>query len=674
MLFAYVLLSPPPLFPQMAAIYLYVDPLASREERPDNDFGVKVAIHEYAHLLQQGFLTRQITSTAPVNVNQRFIVKNYGNVDLIFATKVKAAMDALPADYTLVPIPTLIVLIPMVAGGVGSSILAASVAEIMELQFDVSSGCPGVDFTIPSPGPNENNAMAEGAAEYYSMNVLTPAVVSGWSVPFQSVQQWTYKMNEAYAQMAGGKATFHVADGSSLSMSALENSAGWSQNTAGELVYAYLIEQWRPQTTQKDLFEIWMQAACVGYSAAFEAKMGSKWSAFVCAMEDYYKVNGDSACVPNSAWDLGWISSHDLDSSNQNDLKGVTNPACPYSPAAPVPQSCAELGWTNLVNNVCGESDDKLGSSGASSTCNTASFTDAGTVCAEAGARLCTTDELDSGVTAGTGCNFDTQYIWTSTWCGLGPEGGKFYVSVGGGGSASDRKCKNPKKVYPVRCCSDTDVSIVSAVSGTTTTTFPFLSDRKSCASLGWEVTNNACGESDKAFKKGADKCFTNKNHPDAERKCLKLGGRMCSQADIEAGVGKSTGCGFDSQFLWTSTPCGASSYIQAKGNGDGSTQCEVAKAKGPMRCCSDVVGPITVPRAAEHRKIVAGNFQASATDDAGNIQLGPINYGSAVNRARQSNAKGFAGGAAITMISLIALTVYRQRRSHGELLYPTDM
>ena len=271
---------------------------------------------------------------------------------------------------------------------------------------------------------------------------------------------------------------------------------------------------------------------------------------------------------------------------------GGTQTVPPSPPPTPPPASgerwtCAQLGWP-IKNSVCGESDSKLGNGGASSACNTnANLTQASAICTAAGSRLCTVDEIDAGTTATTGCGFDSQYIWTSTWCGLGPEGGKVYVSMGSG--SGERKCKNPKKPYPTRCCSDVSLTATTALPATTSTTFPFLSERKSCAALAWEVTGNACGESDKAFKKGLDKCFTWKNHPDAERKCLKLGGRMCSQADIEAGVGKSTGCGFDSRFLWTSTPCGINSYVQAKGDGSGGVVCAIAKSKGPMRCCSDV-------------------------------------------------------------------------------------
>ena len=266
------------------------------------------------------------------------------------------------------------------------------------------------------------------------------------------------------------------------------------------------------------------------------------------------------------------------------------NSAC-SAPATAIHSSgkktCGQLGWTKIVNGVCGESDANFGPNGVD-RCYEASLADATAVCETVGARLCTTEEVNAGATATTGCGFDTGLVWTGTWCGLGPEGGKFYAAIGGGNNR-EWKCKNPKKSYPVRCCANVDISASTAPPPTTTTTFPFLSNRKNCATLGWETIGSVCGESDKAFKKGLDKCFTNKNHPDAERKCLKLGARMCSQADIEAGVGVGTGCNFDSKFLWTSTSCGANSYVRAKGNGMGERVCTTAKSKGSMRCCSDV-------------------------------------------------------------------------------------
>lgn len=322
---------------------------------------------------------------------------------------------------------------------------------------------------------------------------------------------------------------------------------------------------------------------------------------------------------------------------------------CADEVLAPTQKTCSELGWTSIVNNVCGESE-----AGTTPTCQTAKLSDATDLCAASGARMCTIDEIDSGVTATTGCNFDTQYTWTSTWCGLGPEGGKFYIGMGAGGSNADRKCKNPKKLYPVRCCSDVDLSAVTAAPATTTTTFPFLSARKDCATLGWEVTGSACGESDKAFKNGVDKCFSWKNHPDAERKCKKLGGRMCSQADIEAGVGKATGCGFDSSFLWTSTQC-SGGYIQAKGNGDGTTQCREAKSKGPMRCCSDV----TVSSSRENE------WQGKSASYTADAELETQTRADGLSRSA-----AFATGSSVALlVGLAALAVSYHRRSSAAAL-----
>ena len=42
-------------------------------------------------------------------------------------------------------------------------------------------------------------------------------------------------------------------------------------------------------------------------------------------------------------------------------------------------------------------------------------FKQAETICYEAGARLCTSDEIEAGVTTGTGCNYDSEHVWTST-------------------------------------------------------------------------------------------------------------------------------------------------------------------------------------------------------------------------------------------------------------------
>jgi hypothetical protein len=41
-------------------------------------------------------------------------------------------------------------------------------------------------------------------------------------------------------------------------------------------------------------------------------------------------------------------------------------------------------------------------------------------ICETAGARLCTNDELKADETHGSGCNYDFEWVWSSTPCSLG--------------------------------------------------------------------------------------------------------------------------------------------------------------------------------------------------------------------------------------------------------------
>ena len=65
--------------------------------------------------------------------------------------------------------------------------------------------------------------------------------------------------------------------------------------------------------------------------------------------------------------------------------------------------------WTkNAGCSVWGGSDE-----GSNWHCSkNKTFAEAEAICQAAGARLCTTEELVDGCTAGTGCGFDTQLVW----------------------------------------------------------------------------------------------------------------------------------------------------------------------------------------------------------------------------------------------------------------------
>eukprot|EP00730_Choanoeca_flexa_P006389 TRINITY_DN12143_c4_g6_i1.p1 TRINITY_DN12143_c4_g6~~TRINITY_DN12143_c4_g6_i1.p1 ORF type:complete len:1307 (+),score=146.15 TRINITY_DN12143_c4_g6_i1:162-4082(+) len=147
----------------------------------------------------------------------------------------------------------------------------------------------------------------------------------------------------------------------------------------------------------------------------------------------------------------------------------------PKSQAVCLSRSCggchANMGTQlRLKNGVCGGSDPVLDGRG-SSTCSNKSVTlsEAQDFCARAGARLCTLEELASGIAAATGCGHDGNYIWSSTPCGA--NGTRHWL---GPGNAADRQfversgrplkgpiCGNPSDVVflhletAARCCSD---------------------------------------------------------------------------------------------------------------------------------------------------------------------------------------------------------------------------
>jgi hypothetical protein len=74
--------------------------------------------------------------------------------------------------------------------------------------------------------------------------------------------------------------------------------------------------------------------------------------------------------------------------------------------------------------------------------------------------RLCTSPEIEDGVTTGTGCNYDFERIWTSTSCG----DGKHITKLGKGGGKCGINKMNSKEMCSkdsyvaggVRCCADT--------------------------------------------------------------------------------------------------------------------------------------------------------------------------------------------------------------------------
>ena len=136
-------------------------------------------------------------------------------------------------------------------------------------------------------------------------------------------------------------------------------------------------------------------------------------------------------------------------------------------------KSCADLAaiagdnsWPTAMGGaaVCGESDQGLGM-GSSSTCygqlGTASigFSQANSICSDAGARLCTVEELEADETRGTGCNHDSMFVWSST--DIGCQDGQHLAVMGSSAFADGTQiCVENGASAAVRCCADVEVGV----------------------------------------------------------------------------------------------------------------------------------------------------------------------------------------------------------------------
>ncbi|MEO1272148.1 MAG: Ig domain-containing protein, partial [Myxococcota bacterium] len=112
--------------------------------------------------------------------------------------------------------------------------------------------------------------------------------------------------------------------------------------------------------------------------------------------------------------------------------------------------SCSALGggWVNNVSGVCGESEPCRGQ---------VTYNQAVAECASRGARLCTLNELGADATAGSGCGYDAERVWTQSLCNTS----SYWTQAGSSGSLGSRplQCTQSIQRAYVRCCADTSTA-----------------------------------------------------------------------------------------------------------------------------------------------------------------------------------------------------------------------
>ena len=85
------------------------------------------------------------------------------------------------------------------------------------------------------------------------------------------------------------------------------------------------------------------------------------------------------------------------------------------------------------ADNICAESDrdgDGDANRGANG-CQRLPFVEARNICFELGTRMCRLEELFAGETSGSGCEFDTEQVWSSSPCSATRKHDAWQSSVG---------------------------------------------------------------------------------------------------------------------------------------------------------------------------------------------------------------------------------------------------
>ena len=110
--------------------------------------------------------------------------------------------------------------------------------------------------------------------------------------------------------------------------------------------------------------------------------------------------------------------------------------------------------------------------------------------------------------------------------------------AIQGAQGGLEGECASPTSRQSVRCCSDVRR--------------PGYQQRGDCTV--WSESNFL------SLGEGDDGCAPSATLADAEQICAAESARLCTRAELEANCAQGTGCGLDSNLVWTADSCGDSS------------------------------------------------------------------------------------------------------------------
>lgn len=204
-----------------------------------------------------------------------------------------------------------------------------------------------------------------------------------------------------------------------------------------------------------------------------------------------------------------------------------------------------------------------------------ATFHDANAICRAADMRLCTQEEMGSGVCCGTGCWFNHYAVWISDGTGGSDLDSTRYAA--GAFRDSDHDFRDSRyeseSLTMVDGClnqnHEVPRAVVSSDSGETASVRCCSMDGSRCD------TDHLPGG-----------CQSGKTHAEAVEICAANGERLCTEEEIVDRLCCGTGCGFDGHQVWVShTPAVTSAVTWLIGGAHPAQSCDQVCAAAGRSC-----------------------------------------------------------------------------------------
>ena len=140
--------------------------------------------------------------------------------------------------------------------------------------------------------------------------------------------------------------------------------------------------------------------------------------------------------------------------------------------------------------------------------------------------------------------------------------------------------------------------------------------------------------------------CSGTKDFLEARSFCEGIGGRLPTLAEVENAETKGTGCGYDGQYIWTSTPCSSGHWADEGDPGDvGPKQCVADDSNYYVRVVADQPTQTTASSAfSEITNIKIGELLTASVDEVQVINriLGPDEINTVYNSQKNVTDGGF--------------------------------